>query len=84
MALHINDRKVDKLVRKLARKKGETLTEAIGKATEERLARAEEEDDKEKRLARIYAILEEIDKLPVLDNRSADEIIGYDENGLFD
>jgi hypothetical protein len=27
-------------------------------------------------------VIEEIRKLPVLDPRSADEIIGYDEHGL--
>lgn len=30
----------------------------------------------------IGKILRRVDKLPVLDSRSADEIIGYDENGV--
>ena len=32
--------------------------------------------------AAIEAALARIDSLPVLDDRNADEIIGYDENGL--
>ncbi|MEM8987290.1 MAG: hypothetical protein AAGC95_11255 [Pseudomonadota bacterium] len=32
--------------------------------------------------AAIEAALARVDKLPVLDDRTADEIIGYDENGL--
>ena len=32
----------------------------------------------------INEILDRVDNLPILDSRSADEIIGYNEIGLFD
>jgi antitoxin VapB len=35
-------------------------------------------------LAKVRKIVEEIDKLPVLDDRSPDEILGYNEIGAFD
>jgi hypothetical protein len=35
-------------------------------------------------LARVHAIQQEIAQLPVLDKRSPDEIIGYNEGGHFD
>jgi hypothetical protein len=35
-------------------------------------------------LARVHAIQQEIVQLPVLDKRSSDEIIGYNERGHFD
>jgi hypothetical protein len=35
-------------------------------------------------LARVRAIQEEVARLPVLDGRSADEIIGYNRRGHFD
>jgi hypothetical protein len=35
-------------------------------------------------LARVRAIQERVAQLPVLDKRSPDEIIGYNENGYFD
>jgi len=35
-------------------------------------------------LARIQKIQEEVARLPVLDNRTPDEIIGYNERGYFD
>ncbi len=44
---------------------------------------SETERDEEQRLRRIADIVAEIKKLPVLDDRPADEIIGYDEHGLF-
>ena len=34
-------------------------------------------------IAVIRAIQKAVARLPVLDNRTADEIIGYDDNGLF-
>ena len=33
---------------------------------------------------RVQAIVDEVAKLPVLDDRSADEIIGYNDQGHFD
>jgi len=40
--------------------------------------------DTETLLARVRAIQQEVALLPVLDGRSADEIIGYNERGHFD
>ena len=83
-ALHINNAKASRLARKLAKQTGETITDAIIHALEERLKRntSREAEEREKRRASIMKIVEEIHKLPVLDPRSPDEIIGYDENGL--
>jgi len=84
MTLHIKDPKADKLARELAQVTGESLTDAVTKAIEERLGRHRKKEDAEARFSRVMAILEEVDKLPVLDDRSPDEIIGYNERGLFD
>jgi hypothetical protein len=35
-------------------------------------------------LARVRAIQEEVARLPVLDSRSPDQIVGYNEHGHFD
>jgi hypothetical protein len=40
--------------------------------------------DTETLLARVRAIQREVAQLPILDGRSADEIIGYNERGHFD
>lgn len=47
-------------------------------------ARATAGSDGDTLLARVREIQEEVARLPVLDNRSPDEIIGYDERGHFD
>jgi hypothetical protein len=38
----------------------------------------------DKLLARVRAIQAEVAKLPILDDRSPDEILGYNEHGHFD
>lgn len=84
MALHISNPKANRLARKLAKQKGETLTDAVIRALEERLERnaSTKQADREARKAAILEIVRDFNKLPVLDNRSPDEILGYDENGL--
>ncbi len=84
MALSIRDPETDRLARELSRRTGETMTQAIRKALEERLARVDgsREAEIERRRQAINAIVARAHKLPILDNRSEDEILGYDEHGI--
>ncbi|MSP49643.1 MAG: hypothetical protein EXQ95_09995 [Alphaproteobacteria bacterium] len=81
MALNIKSAEADRLARELAKATGESITEAVTTALAERLARCR--GDKWSRLKAIRAIQERVSRLPVLDDRTDDEILGYDENGLF-
>lgn len=82
MALNIRNTETERLAEAVAKLAGETKTEAVTRALQDRLARlrrertgrslASELDD----LARRYATL------PIKDARTADEILGYDESGL--
>jgi len=81
MALSIKDDEADRLARELSRRTGETLTEAVLVALRERLARITRSGSS--------GLVEEIERIgrrnaarPILDLRSADEILGYDEHGL--
>ena len=82
MALSIKDEKADRLARELAQRTGESLTEAVTRALEERLKRVAPRKRDEKQLARLNEIALNIARMPELDPRSAEEIIGYDEHGL--
>lgn len=82
MALNIKDPTTDRLARELAKETGETITAAITVALRERLDRVAGGSPYEEKLRRIRAIVAQTRELPVLDDRSADEILGYDENGL--
>ena len=59
------------------------MTRVIHEALEDRLQRLNQGGpDPERRLAEMRTISRRIAKLPDRERRSADEIIGYDENGL--
>ncbi len=80
MALSIKSDRADRLARELATETGESITDAVTVAIEERLRR--ERRNTRRMVGDIMTIASEAGALPVLDDRTADEIIGYDENGL--
>ncbi|ASY71518.1 antitoxin [Sinorhizobium fredii USDA 205] len=82
MALSIKDIETERLAKALAEKTGETITMATRRALEERLRRLANVGNRDVLLEELGASRRRWAKLPVLDNRSADEILGYDENGL--
>jgi len=82
MPLSIKDPDTERLARDLARRTGETITTATRKALEERLRRIGGARGKSALLEDMEAIRQRCAALPVLDPRTPDEIIGYDEYGL--
>ena len=82
MPLNIKDESTYALARQLADQTGESLTRAVHHALEEKLQRMALAKSPDARRARIEEILKHAASLPVLDHRTPDEIIGYDENGL--
>jgi antitoxin VapB len=82
MALSIKDPEADRLARELAARTGETLTEAVVVALRERLARESGRTRTVPMREELAAIRRRCAALPVVDNRSADEILGYDDRGL--
>jgi antitoxin VapB len=82
MALSIKDPETERLARTLAERTGETITTATRRALEERLRRMGSQARKAALLEDLEAIQRRWNALPVLDNRTPDEIVGYDENGI--
>jgi len=82
MPLSIKSRKADELARELAKETGETITQATEKALEERLLRVRGRKRQPDLVERIMEISRHCSSLPVLDDRTPDEIIGYDEIGV--
>jgi antitoxin VapB len=81
MALSIKNPEADRLARELADTTGENLTEAVMNALQERLERAQRQRAAgvAQRLRRLAA---EVQEIPVIDRRHAEDIIGYDDDGL--
>ena len=82
MALSIRNPRVAQLARDVARRTGENITQAIERSLQERLAGLRTGKEKAARLREIRRIVRRISRLPDRDQRSAEEILGYDERGL--
>lgn len=82
MAISIKSMETERLAREVAAKTGESLTAAIQKSLEERLERLRQQRRSHIVTSQLEDILHRVDQLPVLDSRTPDEIIGYDERGL--
>ncbi|MCC7169036.1 MAG: type II toxin-antitoxin system VapB family antitoxin [Planctomycetes bacterium] len=82
MALSIKHPDADRLARELARRQGRTLTDAVVHALREELDRERRRTRSTSVAQEILAIARQYQALPTLDNRRAEEILGYDEDGL--
>ena len=82
MAINIKSIQAERLAREVAAKTGESLTCAIQRALEERLERLRQQRRSQVVLSQLEDILRRVDRLPILDSRTPDEILGYDEQGL--
>ena len=84
MALNFKDDETDRLAREVARLTGESLTVAVRRALAERLDRERLRRGENRGLAeQLLAIGKHCSSLPDLDPRAPDEIVGYDEIGLW-
>ena len=79
--LNIKDSETDRLARRLAALTGESITKAVQTAVQERLEREERQRSRPS-VEHLMAIARRCAARPVIDPRSPDEIIGYDERGL--
>jgi antitoxin VapB len=79
--MNIRSAKLDQLVQRLARLTGEDVETALERAIEERLSRVAPPAPPDRKVA-MDSFFDRVSSLPVLDPRSADEIVGYDGCGL--
>lgn len=82
MALNIKNPEAERLARQLAEATGENITRAVTEALREQLIRKTGRVRDVTLRDDIRRIQERVASLPVLDDRTPDEIVGYDEHGL--
>lgn len=83
MAMQIDDQELEEIAREIANRTGESVNQAVLQALRKRKARLDEPEVSRQGVAQILREARtRLAKLPVLDNRSADEILGYDRHGL--
>lgn len=82
MALNIKDAATDRLARELAAATGETITEALRLAVEERLARVRQRGRQDVEQDTLAQIVRRGRARASLDDRPSEEILGYGPDGL--
>ena len=82
MALNIRNPEAEKLAAAVAAMTGETKTQAVTEALRDRLETLKRRKSRRSVADRLDEIGKHCAALPVLDTRSPDEILGYDEFGL--
>ncbi len=82
MALNIRNPETERLAETLARLTGESKTQAVTQALRDRLERVRRRRSGRRLADELDEIAKHCGSLPVLDDRAADEILGYDAHGL--
>lgn len=81
MALNIRNDEADRLARELAAETGKSLTDAVIDALSDSLRRRRGRASAQDLVEELVEIGQRCATLPVLDARSPDEILGYDQAG---
>ena len=93
MALNIKSRETERVVRELAKRTGLSITEAVHQAAMEKLQAMTAQHEarlaqmtpaQREKLRRIEAISKSAAAIPILDTRTDEEILGYNDEGTFE
>ncbi len=76
--LYVKNPAAHRLAEQLSKRMGLTLTDAVIYALEDQIRRSRRPLNR----ARVEAVCAKISALPVLDSRTPEEILGYDEFGI--
>ena len=83
MAINIKNKKAENLAKQLAKKTGETITDTIIHALEDRLERVEGSRITPDLVNEIMAIASRCSAMPLQDTRTPEEILEYSKTGAF-
>jgi hypothetical protein len=79
--MNIASVKIDELALRLARLTGEDIETALERAIEERLSRIAAVEAEDRRAA-MRKFFDKVSKMPIKDQRTSDDIVGYGHDGL--
>ena len=80
--LNIKDAEVYRLARELAARTGESMTQVVRRSLRDRLAREKNRTPDPVVMQKLIEISDRCSRRLVLDPRSDEEILGYDEHGV--
>ncbi len=80
--LNIKDPEAYRLAREISGRTGESLTEVVRKSLRDRLSKENNRTPDPVVMRKLIEISDRCAQRPVLDARSDEEILGYDEHGI--
>lgn len=84
MGVSIKSAEAERKLRRVSRLLGKSMTATVIELADGKLREIDAKKDRERKLRKVDEIVRRIKALPVLDNRTPDEILGYNKDGLFD
>jgi antitoxin VapB len=84
MGVSIKSPEAERKLRRVARLLGKSMTATVIDLADGKLKELDAQRDRERRHRAVDRIVRRVNALPVLDDRTADEILGYNKDGLFD
>lgn len=84
MGVSIKSAEAERKLRRVSRLLGKSMTATVIELADGKLKELDAKKDREKRLRKVDEIVRRIKTLPVLSTASEDEILGYNDKGLFD
>jgi antitoxin VapB len=84
MGVSIKSPEAERKLRRVARLLGKSMTATVIELADGKLKELDAQRDRERRHRAVDRIVRRVNALPVLDDRTADEILGYNKDGLFD
>ncbi|GJL66553.1 MAG: antitoxin VapB [Nitrospirales bacterium] len=82
MALNIRNLEAEKLAEAVTAITGESKTQAVTKALKDRLETLKRRKSRHSVADKLDEVAKHCAALPILDTRSPDEVLGYDDHGL--
>lgn len=84
MGVSIKSAEAERKLRRVSRLLGKSMTATVIELADGKLKELDAKKDRERIHRAVDRIVRRVKMLPVLDNRTDDEILGYNKDGLFD
>jgi antitoxin VapB len=84
MGVSIKSAEAERKLRRVSRLLGKSMTATVIELADGKLKELDTKKDRERIHRAVDRIVRRVKTLPVLDDRTDDEILGYNKDGLFD
>ena len=84
MGVSIKSSEAERKLRRVSRLLGKSMTATVIELADGKLKELDAKKDLERRLKEVAAIVRRFNSRPTLSDKSVDEILGYNDKGMFD